>query len=240
MHRNKLRVIEIVFAAAFVFGLLLAGVILLIENTQPPANADPEEIMHSVTAITVGDYKGGGVVVGPGVVLIAGHLAQQPDRQVVVTFYEGTSLVGRARWVDKALDVALVEVDGAIPPRAQPLEISCEPLKLGERLNLYGFPLGTRWVMQPVWVAQTRGPAPGNPEGFMLITGTVYPGNSGGPAVDERGRVRGLLSQRTTTDAQGSSEEGPITVTMPANYSIITSAERFCVDLVRPANGERP
>jgi len=103
------------------------------------------------------------------------------------------STVGKVRVADKVNDLALVKIEGK---DFSPLVFSpVEELKQGEEISVFGFPLdgylpSSGNFTQGI-VAALAGPA--NNSSLIQITSPVQPGNSGGPVLNKRGEVVGVV-----------------------------------------------
>jgi S1-C subfamily serine protease len=112
----------------------------------------------------------------------------------------------RAEVVDTSpqLDVAVIKVTSDMPP-VKPLSLATATLQRGTEVACFGYPLGKEDVVF------TQGPVsalPSAKEPFYMLDLRVNPGNSGGPLVDMRGVVVGIVSAKTishdeTVDSYG-------------------------------------
>lgn len=96
--------------------------------------------------------------------------------------------------VDKQLDLAVVNVDGGIPPGAETLSFAAKPERLNADVTVAGYPLNG--LLDTLNV--TRGSVSAlkgleNDATELQITAPVQPGNSGGPIVDRYGQIIGVV-----------------------------------------------
>jgi S1-C subfamily serine protease len=142
----------------------------------------------SAQPLHIPDAVGSGFLVSSdGYVMTAQHVVGT-DKYVKVRWSDGLEGVGEVVRSDKRRDVALVKVD---PRGRQPLAMRRSQPEPGDTVFAIGAPLDEK-----LQSTVTRGVASANRivDGFSFIQSdvTVNPGNSGGPLLDEQGRVLGL------------------------------------------------
>lgn len=124
---------------------------------------------------------------------------------------------------DKRLDLAMVRI-GAERPSAENLEISTEPLKVGDRVFVIGHPQETAWSITTGWINAL-------PNGAIQHDAIVSQGSSGGPVLNDRGQVIGVSIAKVTSEPQGFAFARPITL---AGALIATSLQEKGLDLSSP------
>lgn len=113
-------------------------------------------------------------------------------RQVSVGTFGGATIVDR----DTTNDLALIKVDAVVP--GKPLAFSETGPRLGEEVMALGFPLPT--LLQN-GLNVTKGDVSslaglGGDSRFLQFTAAIQPGNSGGPLVNRRGFVLGVVTSK--------------------------------------------
>jgi S1-C subfamily serine protease len=154
---------------------------------------------------------GTGVIVSrAGLVLTAAHVVVGDDGQVADTVLVALKpselprrlrdftdfVAARVRAVDTTLDVALLEVD--VPDILVPIDLDERAPRQGAEIWTMGHPqANTFWVLSHgVVLAET-------PQGFLTDI-VIAEGESGGPVIDERGRLLGVNTKLSWAAASGS------------------------------------
>lgn len=138
---------------------------------------------------------GSGVVVGPDRILTNAH--NLSGDEITVTFADGRTAPAKALGVDTDGDVAILEVptngSGAIewssdtPGIGSPVFAVANPGGRGLRVT-FGLVSGTE--------RSFRGPRGRKIDGSIEHTAPLLPGSSGGPIVDESGKLLGINTNR--------------------------------------------
>lgn len=126
---------------------------------------------------------------GSATYLVTAHhvVDGQPTGGVTIA-RKGGSWAGTIEAVDPANDLALIRINGK-PAGAEPLwQIPGERgrPKPGDQVILVGSPFGLQGTVTTGVVSRVSGKA-------IQTDAAANPGNSGGPAIDERGRIVGVL-----------------------------------------------
>ena len=138
--------------------------------------------------------SGSGVVFAQNMVLTASHVLEREEDLSVETA-DGRTLSARFAGRDHSTDLAVLNVDGLEVEPATPAEgearVGQISLAVGSHSRGEG-PRATLGVVSAVGgpVRSRRGP---RLERFMQTDATPYPGFSGGPLIDARGNVLGIL-----------------------------------------------
>lgn len=161
----------------------------------------------AVVTVRCGDSTGSGVFVADHLVLTNAHvLCADRSIDVVLPSGGGTLRARRAK-VDEDIDMATLEVEGA---EVEPLPLGdATSLQPGDRLVMIGSPLGLSQTVHEAKVSRVGQSLFGVT--YLQFDGNVNPGNSGGPVIDRRGRVMGIVTLK--------SGEAGIGLALPVNYA---------------------
>jgi S1-C subfamily serine protease len=150
----------------------------------------------SPSVVRVGRHggRGCGVVVGEGLVVTNAHNLR--DRTTLVTFADGRAVQGRATGIDQDGDLTVLAVDTADVPS---LGWSDAAAELG--MTVYAvaaIPGGRRVTSGAVSSVDRafRGPRGRLVTGGIEFTAPLARGSTGGPVVDEQGRLIGITTLR--------------------------------------------
>jgi S1-C subfamily serine protease len=143
-----------------------------------------------VLVLSGGGHGSGFLVSTDGYLMTAEHVVGS-DKYVKIRWSDGLEGVGEVIRTDKRRDVALIKTD---PRGRQPLALRREAPQPGDTVFAIGAPIDPK-LQNTV----TRGVVSANRimDGFSFIQSdvTVDPGNSGGPLLDEQGRVLGFTDR---------------------------------------------
>jgi S1-C subfamily serine protease len=128
-------------------------------------------------------WREGGVLY----VVTANHVVEDAGSTFVTVSRKGGSWSGEIVRNDRQNDLALIRVSGH-PEGAEPLWASGEKVKPapGDQLILIGSPFGLSGTVTTGIVSRVT-------KRLIQTDAAANPGNSGGPAIDRRGRVVGVL-----------------------------------------------
>ena len=148
--------------------------------------------------------EGSGWVVEPEVVVTNAHVIAGADDTTVTTL-DGIELDATPIYYEPRQDLALLRVGAALPT----LPISRDR-RAGEDGAVLGYPENGPYSLSPARIGETRATISEDSYGngpvertIVSMSGVVRSGNSGGPLVDERGRVVGTVFAATTSGPQG-------------------------------------
>jgi S1-C subfamily serine protease len=225
----------IVIAAAVVMAIVAAaGVIRLPRSSGPqgsaPAGLTSAEIAQRALASAVSlrcpDSVGSGFFVAPDLVMTNAHVLCDGSQALRVTFADGRQASGTPLRSDAGLDLALVQVAGG---RGVPLPLGdAGTLKVGDHIVMIGSPVGIDFTVHQGSVSSLSHNDLGL--AYIQVDATVNPGNSGGPLIDEGGRVVGVVSLKQR-NAEG------IGYALPINYAYNGRAPLVASPLKSPSIG---
>lgn len=151
---------------------------------------------NGVVSIFAGAGMGSGVLISSEGYILTNHHVAGDSGQVRVRWADGSETIGDVVRADRRRDVALVRTSA---PKTEALSIRHSPVVLGETVFAIGTPLNKKYAG-----TLTRGVVSANRffEGQPWIQSDVAVdhGNSGGPLLDEKGRVLGLTDWRDQSD----------------------------------------
>lgn len=171
----------------------------------------PEERLSetAVALVRALSFQCSGVLVGPRIVLTAGHCIPRPvdlpyttvTVRGIVAHAVGSDVATEylragSPYTRSAYDLGALYLDQDIP---DPLALRTAPLAVGEEVSLYGYGLSAE---PNTGGRSARARITALPENRIEFrgsssTGTICNGDSGGPAIDAMGRVIGLASVGT-------------------------------------------
>ena len=121
----------------------------------------------------------------PGLVVTADHTVEV-DEDITVTTPDGGTLAATVAGRDPAVDLAILRVDAGGLPVA---DVATEPARVGHIVLAVGRGTRASWGVISAIGSERRQ----RPE-MLGLDLTLYPGFSGGPLVDARGRVVGITT----------------------------------------------
>ena len=193
-------------ALAFVF---LSTCALLPQTRPVEVGEDATQPALEATVALVGDlgqtYCSG--VLHRGIVITANHCVDHlddpehsPGLNIVLRSDESELIPAEVLRNDFGHDVALVRATDRVLPDG--LVLAASPPGYGEGVVVIGHPYGLRWSMVNGIVSHPR--REGGPMPTMLwvqISSPVSPGNSGGPVLNGRAEIVGIVSFIVNSDS---------------------------------------
>ncbi|HEY3247802.1 MAG TPA: trypsin-like peptidase domain-containing protein [bacterium] len=139
----------------------------------------------------VGRASGSGIVIDPGgLILTAQHVVARAT-SIDVIFKNGEAVTAHVIGTDPVFDLALVRID---PRVALPVAVlgNSSLLREGDLVTTFGrAPRRTGGPSTGAFITLDFEARPGAP--YLRTTATVYPGDSGGALVNDRGEVVGVI-----------------------------------------------
>ena len=149
----------------------------------------------SCTSVSVGS----GFTLTPGEIITNRHVAEKADRLELLS-WDGHDLSVGSAAVSTGADIARLGVVGDAAAALQPIEVRTTRVTPGERIAVVGFPEAQELAIT-TGVAVGYGPGTdGDSTTVLQATTVVHHGNSGGPALDDHGRLVGVVYAIHTAD----------------------------------------
>jgi serine protease Do len=163
--------------------------------------AGPAVVRIDVAGRPARGPRGAGTGTGSGVIfasdgrILTNEHVIRGARTVQVTLTDGRSLQAGVEFADPSADLAVLRVGAT---RLPVVELTRDPLRVGQLVIAIGNPFGLNWTVTAGVVSALRRTLPVSRDiqvNDLIQTDTpINPGNSGGPLVDARGRVVGITT----------------------------------------------
>jgi putative serine protease PepD len=162
-----------------------------------------QRVAPSVVTIRAGDDLGTGVIVADdGTILTADHVVASGG-SITVTFADGTVANARVASADTKMDIAVL-TPAKLPQVVVPATLG-GAAGIGESVVAIGNPLGLTDSVSAGIVSglnRTADTDTGKRTGLIQFDAAVNPGSSGGPLLDSRGMVIGIVVAIADPDGQ--------------------------------------
>lgn len=168
---------------------------LFISSTVNAINFKADEVYNSVVVIHTSSASGSGFAIEENVILTNAHVVENYS-SVNVELYDKTKITGKVIKVDENIDLALVQVNTNLTP----LTLNTDTPEIGQDVYVIGAPKDMSYTMTKGIVSALDRTLGGNK--YIQIDASVNSGNSGGPLLDEDGKVLGVITLKHT-DAEG-------------------------------------
>lgn len=143
-------------------------------------------------------FPASGVAYSENLVLTADHVVEH-DEDIQIGLPDGTRLAARVAGRDSGSDLALLRLDASSLVKSEPVT---QPARVGQLALALGRPSGEGIQASLGVVSAVGGPLRTGRGGLLesyLRTDTIpYPGFSGGPLVDVKGRILGINTSGLT------------------------------------------
>lgn len=192
-----------------------------VARTAPPRN----------TSVKPATSTGTGFAIGNAFTIATAHHVIQGAQHISLTCGNGAETRATIAAVDQPNDLAILKIEH---PSANYLELAPErSLRVGQKVFTLGFPvpdvLGTSVKYTEGVVSSLSGLR--DAASILQITVPVQPGNSGGPLIDEQGRVVGVV-----TSAAAVRSFLNLTGTLPQNINWAVRSEYLSMLLPKSEN----
>jgi putative serine protease PepD len=162
-----------------------------------------QRVAPSVVTIRAGDDLGTGVIVADnGTILTADHVIANGG-SITVTFADGTVANATVASADKAMDIAVLR-PAKLPQVVVPATLG-GAAAIGASVVAIGNPLGLTDSVSAGIVSgldRSADTDTGKRNGLIQFDAAVNPGSSGGPLLDSRGMVVGIVVAIADPDGQ--------------------------------------
>ncbi len=174
-----------------------ADLTTIILNTDIKAANDLESISQSVVTIETNGGHGSGMLVSTDGYILTNNHVVDGNTEVNVEFSNGYSFIAKVIRTSEEMDVALLKIEGK---GFKALSFgNSDKVKLGDDVNAIGSP-GNKSLSQTV----TRGIISGNRlienKKYLQTDVSISPGNSGGPLLNKKGEVIGIITSKLAGD----------------------------------------
>ena len=163
-------------------------------TASPSVSAIYQRVRPSVVVVRTNDELGSGVVVADdGTIVTANHVIAGATK-ITVTFFDGTTTSAAVVSTDPKLDVAVLS-PASLPEVVVPAALG-GVADVGAPVVAVGNPLGLADSVSAGVVSgldRTAQTAEGTYSGLIQFDASVNPGSSGGPLLDARGLVIGIV-----------------------------------------------
>ncbi len=160
-----------------------------LSSGQPPHHA----VVRIIAPESSGTSMGSGVLVDinrtQGLVLTNWHVIRNSTSAVLVQFPDGFQAAGTVVKSDEPWDLAAIAI---WRPNTTPVVLAATPPQIGEPLSIAGYGKGP-YRSQTGACTQYLSPSHGYPLEFVELEATARQGDSGGPILNSRGELSGIL-----------------------------------------------
>lgn len=147
----------------------------------------PEEIYESVFVIYSGNSLGSGYAIGKNCVVTNAHVISRA-KDITVKTYSGAIYRAHLLGIDEDEDIAVLAVKGACFPYLS--DADCSTVNTGDDIYAIGAPKSMSYTLTK-GVISAKERRIGS-KVYIQIDAAINEGNSGGPLLDDRGRVVGM------------------------------------------------
>ena len=166
--------------------------------TEAPGTMSIEQITANVRSAVVrvdsGWKSGSGFIIDPdGLVLTNNHVIWDAN-DITISLEDGTRFRGTVQGRDYDLDLAMIKIEASELPTVKLADSSQTPL--GSEVLVVGFPLPSQVFTVTKGIASAFSLELYNGAQMIQTDAAVNPGNSGGPLLDRKGQVIGIVTRK--------------------------------------------
>ena len=154
--------------------------------SEPAAEAE----LAAIAIVRCGPAVGTAFAVAPGRIVTAAHVAANGPCAIPGRHPGAPLIPAPVLRQDRRLDIAELRAD--LP--GAPLPIACTGLRPGQMFRAIGYAGGLRRLTSPLFATRNRDSASA---GLVVLLGRVERGMSGGPVLDQPGRVAGIVNRHS-------------------------------------------
>ena len=169
--------------------------VLLISFSVQAMNFNVDEVFDSVVVIYSSGGSGSGFAIDKNLILTNSHVVGS-DSSVTVVLYDGTKTRGKVIKRDENIDLAIVSVNEEFTP----LVTDASALSVGQDVYAIGAPKDMPYTMTKGIVSSVDRTLGFNK--YTQIDASVNSGNSGGPLLNDDGKVIGIITMKIS-EAEG-------------------------------------
>lgn len=175
--------------------LSVAGAVLAAPVAYNLTVSEPSQRMdapNSVVRVETDHGLGSGVLIAPHIIITAAHVVK-PDRDghVDIKTEDDKLYGGDVLWQSPDYDIAAIYVEADITG-VKPSPLADKNPKIGDAVVIVGNPMGRYFLTSWGRISGKDEPI-ADWKSIMSVDVTIAPGNSGGPAFNEKGEVVGLM-----------------------------------------------
>ena len=161
---------------------------LLKASTSADFSGIIEDAIKSVVTIRTDVSQGTGFIIeDQGYIVTNYHIMENAKSAGIFTF-DGAShsvdLIGH----NPSLDISLLKIEGSF----EELKLESDDVQIGEKVIAIGNPLGLQFSVSEGIISATHRPGPSGAEAYIQTDAALNPGNSGGPLINNQGKVVGI------------------------------------------------
>ncbi len=213
-----------------------------LSNAAPATLKPPiatEEIVSlagpAVLVLRTAEGTGSGFLVGSsGVAVTNAHVARGQSELTAVCV-NGQSFQAKVVYIDPALDIALVKLEGSDFPHLQLADAAS--VRPGSSVVAIGTPSKGFQNSVTKGVVGGVGPMPGEPGTWIQTDAAINPGNSGGPLLNSAGDVVGITTQKPFVSSDGRPLQG-IGFALSSN-DLLSVLGRFYPNMTSPGAAQQ-